>query len=195
MFLLFYRSCVERTCRINVLKKSCEKRCCSFPPWNRRVVIILTGRFTLASVGPSSGPRVTPGLLHRCFWAVPPQLALNAGQATWESSPMLVAKCIPGPTLQCRWSVNSLSVKHRTLQPAHMHLCISIFCIRLELACVTKHKQSTTRMFNLWKLSSYSAKKSDKAVASPSNNKSSLSWKLKNCCYLLTVSSWIFTLY
>lgn len=29
------------------------------------------------------------------------------------------------------------------------YVCISIFCIRLELACLTKHEESTIQIFNL----------------------------------------------
>lgn len=76
-------------------------------------------------------------------------------------------------------TASALSTKYETLQQVDVHTCIRDFCFRLELACVTKRKQSTIQIFSLWKLSSDLASKSGKSEASLSNNKSSLSWKLK----------------
>lgn len=72
--------------------------------------------------------------------------------------------------------VSELSMKYEPLQQVDIHICINIFYFGVELACVTMHKQSIIQIFHLWKLSSVLANRSGKAVASPSNNKSSLSW-------------------
>lgn len=43
-----------------------------------------------------------------------------------------------------------LSVKDDVLQQVDMHTCISVFRNRLELACLTKHKESIIQIVNLW---------------------------------------------
>lgn len=43
-----------------------------------------------------------------------------------------------------------LSVKDEVLQQVDVHTCISVFWNRLELACLTKHKESIIQTVNLW---------------------------------------------
>ena len=131
-----------------------------------RVVVALPDTGTLAGPGLSGGPGAALG------WAVPPELPASPGQATRG----------PSPTLGTRGQAGrELGMKYETLHRVGVHTRTSTFCVRLELACVTKRKQSVIHIFNLWTWSSDLASQSGKAVGWPSNIKSSLIWKLKNC--------------
>lgn len=185
MFLVFYGSCVEQTCRIYVLKRGATRAAPdtflrgpqgrSLFPWTR------SSSLAVGSAVVPGSQSVSP---YRCFWVVPLQLAPNLRQVPGVKPHASDVR--PKTPLCPYWGAGSewvlLSMEYGPWQQVDMQMCVSIFCCRLELACVTKQEQSAMQIFSLWKLSSDLASTSGKAS---SFSKSSLNWKLKNCSYSL----------
>lgn len=74
----------------------------------------------------------------------------------------------PHPTVQIRSELSQWDVCSFTAVTCDTR--VSVFCFRLEETHVTKHKQSTIQILNLWNLSTDLTSKSGNAVILPFNN-------------------------
>lgn len=125
----------------------------------------------------SSGPQKESSSPSACLQQCQPE-PFNFGGGFWLSmlaflvllhwpgtpSPAEVSGCPQGRAGAGCWLVTEdkphatqhterdlLSVRDEVLQQVGMHTSISVFCTRLELACLTKHRESTIQIVNLWK--------------------------------------------